>query len=172
MISLKGRHFKKTIILMAIRWYLAYTLSYPDIEELISERGVTVDHSTINRWVVKYSPRLEAEFSKRHKRNIGSSWRMDETYVRVKGKWFYLYRAVDKSGKIINFMLSKKRDGLSAKGFFNKAIGYAGKPEKITTDKSGANNAELKSINKKLSKAVKIEVRQIKYLHHIVEQDH
>ena len=110
MISFKGRHFKKTIILMAIRWYLAYALSYRDIEELMLERAVTVDHSTINRWIVKYSPRLEAEFSKQHKRKVGISWRMDETYVKIKGQWYYLYRAVDKSGATIDFMLSKKRE--------------------------------------------------------------
>jgi len=162
MISFKGHHFKKTIILMAIRWYLAYALSYRDIEELMLERGVTVDHSTINRWVVKYSPRLEAEFSKHHKRKVGSSWRMDETYVKIKGQWYYLYRAVDKSGATIDFILSKKRDEHSAKRFFNKSIGYAGKPEKITIDKSGANNAALKSINKGLDEAGNIEIRQIK----------
>ncbi len=157
---------------MAIRWYLAYALSYRDIEELMLERGVTVDHSTINRWVVKYSPRLEAEFSKHHKREVGSSWRMDETYVKIKGQWYYLYRAVDKSGATIDFILSKKRDEHSAKRFFNKSIGYAGKPEKITIDKSGANNAALKSINKGLDEAEKIEIRQIKYLNNIVESDH
>ena len=172
MISFKGRHFKKTIILMAIRWYLAYVLSYRDIEELMLERGVIVDHSTINRWVVKYSPGLEAQFSKHHKRNVGSSWRMDETYVKIKGQWYYLYRAVDKSGVTIDFILSKKRDERSAKRFFNKAIGYAGKPEKITIDKSGSNNAALKSINKGFDEGEKIEIRQIKYLNNIVESDH
>lgn len=172
MISFKGRHFKKTIILMAVRWYLAYTLSYRDIEELMSERGIDVDHSTINRWVIKYSPKLEAEFTKHYKRKVGSSWRMDETYLKIKGKWCYLYRAVDKSGATIDFMLSKNRDELAAKRFFNKAIGYSEKPEKITIDKSGANNAALKTINKKLSEVEKIEIRQIKYLNNIVESDH
>lgn len=107
MINFKGRHFKKTIILMSVRWYVAYALSYRDIEELIAERGVKVDHATINRWVIKYAPLLEAEFSRQDKRNVGSSWRMDETYIKVKDKWCYLYRAVDKSGATIDFMLSK-----------------------------------------------------------------
>lgn len=157
---------------MAIRWYLAYSLSYRDIEELMSERGIGIDHSTVNRWVIKYSPALEAKFTNHYKKKVGSSWRMDETYIKVKGAWYYLYRAVDKSGATIDFMLSKKRDKKSAKRFFNKAIGFNGQPEKVTIDKSGANNAALKSINESCSKDKKIEIRQIKYLNNIVEQDH
>ena len=133
---------------------------------------MSVDHSTINRWVIKYSPKLEAEFSKKYKRTIGSSWRMDESYIKVKSKWCYLYRAVDKSGATIDFMLSKNRNELAAKRFFNKAMGYSGKPEKITIDKSGANNAALKSINKERTASDKIEIRQIKYLNNTVAQDH
>jgi len=98
MISFKGRHFQNTIIMMAIRWYLAYSLSYRDIEELMAERGVEIDHSTVNRWVIKYSSALEAQFTNHYKRKIGSSWRMDETYVKVKGQCCYLYRAVEKNG--------------------------------------------------------------------------
>lgn len=172
MIKFKGRHFKKTIILMAIRWYVAYALSYRDIEELMAERGVGVDHSSINRWVVKYAPQLENNFRKKYKRKTGSSWRMDETYIKIKGLWFYLYRAVDKSGDTIDFMLSKKRDETSAKAFFTNAINASSKPEKVTIDKSGANNAALKSLNKNLKEEDKIEIRQIKYLNNLVEQDH
>ena len=91
-ISFKSRHFLKDIILMAVRWYLAYSLSYRDIEELMSERGINVDHSTINRWVIKYSPELLEKF-KSKKKPVNKSWRMDETYVKVKGEWYYLYRA-------------------------------------------------------------------------------
>ena len=97
---------------------------------------------------------------------------MDETYIRVKGKWCYLYRAVDKSGATIDFLLTEKRDEIAAKRFFDKAIGFNNKPEKITVDKSGANNAALKSINKVLSDNEKIEIREVKYLNNIVEQDH
>jgi putative transposase len=172
MISFKGRHFKKTIILMAIRWYLAYSLSYRDIEELMAERGVDIDHSTVNRWVIKYSPSLEAKFTNHYKKKMGTSWRMDETYIKVKGKWCYLYRAVDKLGDTIDFMLAKNRDLKAAKRFFNKAIGFNGQPDKVTIDKSGSNNAALKSINKSLVKQDKIEIRQIKYLNNIIEQDH
>ena len=102
---------------MAVRWYLAYALSYRDIEGLMLERGVEVDHSTINRWVIKYAPLLEEKFRKKHKSGVGSSWRMDETYIKVKGDWHYLYRAVDKEGNTIDFMLSKKRDKQAAKRF-------------------------------------------------------
>ena len=157
---------------MAIRWYVAYALSYRNIEELMSERGLSVDHSTINRWVVKYAPQLENNFRKKYKRKTGSSMRMDETYIKIKGQWFYLYRAVDKSGDTIDFMLSEKRDEAAARAFFAKAINASGKPEKVTIDKSGANNAALKSLNKNLKEKDKIEIRQIKYLNNLVEQDH
>jgi len=184
MIDFKWRHFEKSIILMAVRWYVAYPLSYRQIEEMLLERGVHVDHSTINRWVVKYSPLLEEEFRKRHKKSTGSSWRMDETYIKVKGVWHYLYRAVDKEGNAIDFMLSKKRDKKAAKKFFIKAIGSSGLPKKVTIDKSGSNYSGLNWINLQvllllffagfiqLFSFFKIEIRQIKYLNNIVEQDH
>lgn len=157
---------------MAVRWYIAYALSYRDIEEMMAERGIKVDHATVNRWVVKYAPLLEARFTKKHKKAIHSSWRMDESYVKVKGEWFYQYRAVDKYGHTIDFFFSKKRDTSAAYRFFNKAIGYNGKPEKVTIDKSGSNNAALEEINKVLPEDSRIEIRQIKYLNNIVEQDH
>lgn len=158
--------------MMAVRWYLAYALSYRDIEELISERGISVDHSTVNQWVIKYSPLLESRFTNHHKKKVGASWRMDETYIRVKGKWCYLYRAVDKSGDTIDFMLSEKRDFDAAKRFFNKAIGFNDQPKKVTIDNSGANNLALKPLNQSTPKDNQIEIRQIKYLNNIVEQDH
>ena len=157
---------------MAIRWYLAYSLSYRDIEELMAERGTGIDHSTVNRWVVKYSPSLEANFTSQYKKTIGSSWRMDETYIRIKGKWCYLYRAIDKSGKTIDFMLAEKRDKAAAKRFFDQAIKSNKRPEKITIDKSGSNKSALDAINKTLPENGKILIRQIKYLNNIVEQDH
>jgi putative transposase len=172
MIKFKGRHYKKTIILMAVRWYLAYSLSYRNIEELMAERGVCVDHSTTNHWFVNYAPQLENNFRKKYKRQAGISWRMDETYIKIKGRWFYLYRAVDKAGETIDFMLSERRDEAAAKRFFIKAIDASGKAEKVTIDKSGANNAALKSLNTSLEKENKIEIRQIKYLNNVVEQDH
>ena len=179
MISFKCRHFQKQIILKAVRWYVAYSLSYRDIEELMQERGINVDHSTINRWVIKYAPQLEFEFRKQHKKQVGSSWRMDETYVKIKGKWCYLYRAVDKSGATIDFYLSEKRDKKAAKFFFEKAISSNGLPEKVTIDKSGSNKSALRSLNLILiflsvlcGKILTILVRDIKYLNNMVEQDH
>jgi putative transposase len=170
-ISFKGRHFFKDIILMAVRWYVAYNLSYRDIEELMAERGISVDHSTINRWVIKYSPELLEAF-KTKKKTINKSWRMDETYIKIKGEWNYLYRAVDKFGNTIDFLLTKNRNKKAARKFFKKAIKSSGIPEKITIDKSGANKAGIDSINIELPKDQQIEIRQIKYLNNIVEQDH
>ena len=157
---------------MAVRWYVAYSLSYRDIEELMLERGVLVDHSTINRWVIHYAPQLELEFRGKYKKKTETSWRMDETYIRVKGKWCYLYRAVDKDGDTIDFMLSKKRDKKAAKTFFDKAIESCGMPEKIVIDKSGSNLSALKEVNNSQAENEEIEIRQIKYLNNIVEQDH
>ena len=120
-ISFKGAHFPPDIILMGVRWYVAYPLSTRHVEELMLERGVHVDHSTINRWVVKYSPQLEEAFPRR-KRPVWISWRMDETYIRVKGEWKYLYRAVDKYGATIDFLLTEHRDKDAALRFLKKAI--------------------------------------------------
>src|SRR5687768_14663486 len=103
MVSFKGTHFVKDIMLTCMRWYLAYPLSYRHVEELMQERGVSVDHSTVNRWVVKYSPQLEEAFHRR-KRPVWLSWRMDETYIKVKGQWRYLFRAVDQTGQTIDFL--------------------------------------------------------------------
>ena len=165
----KYRRFQKEMILRCVRWYLAYPLSLRHIEEMMTERGISADHSTINRWVLKYSPLLEAEARKRRK-SVGSSWRLDETYIKVKGKWKYLYRAVDKSGQTIDFLLTARRDKDAARRFLAKAIQNFGTPEKINIDKSGANRAAIESYNEDYK--AKIEIRQNKYLNNIVEQDH
>ncbi len=179
MVSFKWRHFQKDIILLVVHWYVSYSLSYRDIEEMMLERGISVDHSTINRWVIHYSPQLENEFRKKHKREVGSSWRMDETYIKVKGVWNYLYRAVDKAGDTVDFMLSAKRDTQAAKAFFNKAMNANGIPAKVTIDKSGANKSGLNQLNMEYlflfllgSALMQIEIRQNKYLNNIIEQDH
>ena len=175
MISFKGRHFPKDIILMAVRWYVAYPLSHRNIEELMAKRNIKLDHSAVQKWVVHYSPQLESTFRKK-KKMTGGSWRMDETYVKVSGKWVYLYRAVDKAGKTINFMLSEKRDRTSVLKFFKKAIGSSGMPDKVNIDKSGSNTAALNRINALLFLFglwhLIIEVRRVKYLNNMVEQDH
>jgi transposase-like protein len=168
-INFKGAHFPQDIIRMGVRWYVAYPLSYRHVEELMEERGVPVDHATIQRWVVKYSPQLEEAFHRR-KRAVWVSWRMDETYIKVKGQWYYLYRAVDKHGQTIDFLLMEHQDERAAKRFLTKAIHRQGVPEKITIDRSAANEAAIKSYNAEYGTA--IEIRQIKYLNNIVEQDH
>ncbi len=167
--SFKGAHFPQEIILMGVRWYLAYPLSYRHVEELMEERGVLLDHATIQRWVVKYSPQLEEAFHRR-KRPVWVSWRMDETYIKIKGQWYSLYRAVDKTGQTIDFLLTEQRDEQAAKRFLTKAIRRHGVPEKITIDGSAANKAAIESYNEAHDTA--IEIRQIKYLNNIVEQDH
>ena len=169
MLKMKGMRFPQEIILVCIRWYAAYALSYRNLEEMMQERGVYVDHSTISRWAIRFLPLLEKIFRKR-KRPVGGSWRMDETYIKVRGEWKYLYRAVDKEGKTIDFLLRARRDTVAAKCFFDKAMRQNGEPEKVTMDKSGSNKAAMDEIN--LDRDVPIEVRQIKYLNNIVEQDH
>ena len=169
MIEFKGSHFEREVILWGVRWYVAYPISYRQLEEMMQERGVAVDHSTLNRWVLKYVPFLEQQFRAR-KRPVGSSWRMDETYVRIKGAWKYLYRAVDKAGATVDFLLTAKRDRKAALRFLRKAIGQNGMPKKITIDKSGANTAAIESYNK--DQEADVEIRQVKYLNNIVEQDH
>ncbi len=124
-ITFKGRHFQHNMILQSVRWYLAYALSYRDIEELMAERGFSVDHSTINRWVLHYSPQLDAAF-RRKKKRVGKRWRMDETYIKVKGQWKYYYRAIDKQGQTIDFLLTATRDTKAALHFLKKAIAQNG----------------------------------------------
>jgi putative transposase len=166
---LKRLHCPLEVILQSVRWYVAYSLSLRDLEEMLAERGMNADHSTVHRWVIKLVPLLEKAF-RRHKRPVGTNWRMDETYVKLKGKWKYLYRAVDKAGKTIDFLLTAKRDKAAARRFFEKAIGQNGSPETVTVDKSGANLAALHAVNDERETPIKI--RQVKYLNNIVEQDH
>ena len=169
MLATKGMRFPIDVILVCVRWYAAYPLSYRQLEEMMEERGVFVDHSSINRWAIRFLPLLEKVFRK-HKRPVGGSWRMDETYIKVKGVWKYLYRAVDKEGKTVDFLLTAKRDKAAALRFFDKAMKANGVPEKVTMDKSGANKAAMDKINARGDTPVI--VRQVKYLNNIVEQDH
>ena len=168
-IDFKGAHFPPEVILMGVRWYVAYPLSTRHVEELMQERGVSVDHATVNRWIIKYSPQLEAAFHRR-KRPVWRSWRMDETYIRVKGQWSYLYRAVDKTGQTIDFLLTEHRDEQAAKRFLTKAIRRHSVPETITIDGSEANAAAIRRYNAEHGTAIVI--RQVKYLNNILEQDH
>jgi putative transposase len=170
MIDFKGHRVARDIILTCVRWYLAYPLSYRNLEEMMAERGVPIDHSNIYRWVQKFTPQLEAAFRKGRKRPVGNSWRMDETYIKIKGQWKYLYRAVDKEGQTIDFLLTAHRDKKAALRFFKKAVRQHGLPAKVTIDQSGANTAALEALKEETGAT--IEIRQNKYLNNLVEQDH
>jgi putative transposase len=168
-VDFKGSHFEKEIILWGIRWYVAYPISYRQLEEMMKERGVSVDHSTLNRWVIKYAPEIEKQFRLR-KQPVGKSWRMDETYIKVKGEWKYLYRVVDKEGQTVDFLLTPQRDRAVAEAFLHKAIRSQGPPEQITIDQSGTNTAAIEHFNRTHKTAILI--RHSKYLNNLVEQDH
>ena len=154
---------------MCIRWYAAYPLGYHHLKEMMEERGVFVDHYSINRWAIRFLPLLEHAFRK-HKRPVGGSWRIDETYIKVKGIWKYLYRAVDKEGKTADFLLTARRDKAAGLQFFEKAMKANGIPEKVAMDKSSANKAAMDEINARGESQVVI--RQVKYLNNLVEQDY
>ncbi|MGV8952234.1 MAG: IS6 family transposase [Cypionkella sp.] len=174
MISFKGAQFPKDVILFAVFFYVRYTVSYRDLEKIMAERGVTVDHATLNRWVAKYSP-LIANNARCRKVPANRSWRMDETYVKIRDDWVYLYRAVDKFGKTLVFMLSKRRNKAAATKFFARALEVNRLPKKIVIDKSGANTAGIIEVNRMLKRfgcPVAIELVRIKYLNNMVEQDH
>jgi transposase-like protein len=166
---LKRLHYPLDVILLCVRWYSAYPLSLRHLEEMMAERGISVDHSTVHRWAIKLLPVLEKAF-RRSKRKVGRSWRMDETYIKVRGEWKYLYRAVDKAGDTVDFLLRAHRDKVAARRFFEQAVERNGAPEKVTIDKSGSNVAALEAMN--AGRGEGIVVRQVKYLNNIVEQDH
>ena len=138
-------HYPLEVMLVCVRWYAAYPLSFRNIEEMMAERGVFVDHSTLHRWSIKMLPVLAGAF-RRRKRPVGLSWRMDETYVKVGGHWKYLYRAVDRDGHTVDFLLRAKRDHAAARAFFERAMDLCGAPEKITIEKSGLNATAVTSI--------------------------
>ena len=171
--AFKGRQFAAEVILWAVRWYLMFPVSYRDLELMLQDRGVSVDHTTIFRWIQAYAPELEKRI-RPHLRPSDGSWRVDETYIRVKGRWTYLYRAVDSRGQTIDFLLSAKRDAAAAKRFFRKALGqpHTVNPRSITVDKNPAYpkaTAEMKQ-DAELWRFSRL--RQIKFLNNIVEQDH
>ncbi|WP_395300780.1 IS6 family transposase [Enterobacter sp. ECC-175] len=164
-------HYPVDIIAQCVRWYLAYALSLRNIEEMMAERGATVDHSTLHRWIIRLVPLLDRAF-RRHKRAVGRRWPMDETYIKVKGEWKYLYRAVDSTGQTIDFLLTSRRDAVAALRFFRKAIRNHGEPKVVTIDKSGANTAALATLNADKPEKEAITIRQSKYLNNLIEQDH
>jgi putative transposase len=174
----KGRHFDRSVILLCVRWYLAYNLSLRDLEEMMAERGLNVDHSTVHRWVVHFSPQLLERFNRR-KRSVTGKWHMDETYIKVRGQWMYLYRAVDGVGDTVEFFFSEHRDLVAAKRFLRKALKRHGRPERIVIDGSQTNHEAIIScdaehrLRNRSRRALKpIRIRKSKYLNNRIEQDH
>ena len=169
---LKGRHFEQEIIILCVRWYLRYKLSYRDLVEMMAERGLPIAHTTILRWVQRYAP----EFDKRWNRfstQAGNSWRVDETYVRIRGRWAYLYRAVDAAGKTVDFRLSPRRNVASVKAFFRKAVRSQGRsPETITLDGYAASHRAVRELQRQGRLAEVTKLRSSKYLNNRIEQDH
>ena len=167
----KGYCSSPEVIMLFVYMKCRFSLSYRELEEMMDIRGAKIDHSTLQRWVIKFVPLMDRLVRKR-KKPIGPSWRMDETYIKLNGKWIYLYRAVDSLGQTIDFLLRSRRDATAAKAFFRKCFQHNDRPDKVTIDKSGSNLSALKSINKPLSEERKIKIRQNKYLNNIAEQDH
>ncbi len=174
----KVRHFDRSVILLCVHWYLAYALSLRDLKEMMAERGISVDHTTIHRWVVRFSPVLLKRFNRR-KRSVGSKWHMDETYIKVRGQWMCLYRAIDSVGDTVEFWFSEHRDLPAAKRFLRRALERHGRPCRIVVDGSQTNreaiiscDAEnrLRDRSQRVSKAIRI--RNSKYLNNRIEQDH
>lgn len=169
----KWRHYQSDLILLCVRWYLSYPLSYRQVVEMVNERGLDIHHTSVFRWVQEYSLEIDKRL-RSHLRRTNDSWRVDETYILVKGKQKYLYRAVDSAGNTLDFLLTAKRDAKAAKRFFRKTLKavHTSTPRVITVDKNPAYPKAIKELKaaKKLPEIVKL--RQIKYLNNIVEQDH
>jgi transposase-like protein len=167
-----GRHFDREIIVLCVRWYLRFKLSFRDLVEMMAERGLSMAHTTIMRWVHHYAPEFERRWN-RFARPAGSSWRVDETYVKVHGKWVYLYRAVDRVGNTVDFRLSPRRDVAAAKAFFRKAIKAQGSaPRTITLDGYAASHRAVREMKADSQLAADTKLRSSKYLNNLIEQDH
>jgi transposase-like protein len=166
------RRYTPEVIELCVRWYLTYRLSYRDLSAMMAERDVAVSHTTIMRWVQHYVPEFERRWA-RFSRRTNSSWHMDETAVSVRGRWHYLYRAVDREGKSVHSMLSEDRAIDSAQEFFRQAVSVTGSwPEKINLDGNAASHRGLRLLGKEDSRWQSVTVRARRYLNNIVEQDH
>ena len=175
MSDFKGRHFEGEIVLWAVRWYCRYGVSYRDLEQMMGERGVSVDHSTIYRWVQKYAPEIEKRLRWQWRQPRSTSWRVDETYIKVRGQWVYLWRAVDKFGDTIDFYLSSTRNTGAAKRFLGKALNGLKDwelPHVINTDKAPTYAAALVELKKEGKCPEHTVHRQVKYLNNGLEADH
>ena len=169
----KWRQFEPEVILLAVGWYLRFSLSYRDVEELLAERGLLVDHVTVWRWVQRYAPEIQRRLQTRL-RPTNDSWRVDETYIRVKGKWVYLYRAVDSTGATIDFLLSAKRDAAAAERFLAKALGGENHPAPrvINTDKHAGYPPAIAQLKAEGALEENCRHRPVQYLNNVLEQDH
>jgi IS6 family transposase len=169
----KWRHFEADIILCAVRWYLRYALSDRDVEELLRERGVWVDHTTVCRWVQRYAPELDKR-CRPHLNSTNDSYRVDETSIKIKKQWHYLYRAVDSQGQTLDCLLSPTRDADAAEHFFRQVLqaSHTLAPRVITVDKNAAYPPAFESLQQEKTLSENCQLRQCKYLNNIVEQDH
>jgi putative transposase len=174
----KGRQFDRSVILLCVRWYLAYSLSLRNLEEMMAERGISVDHATVHRWVIRYSPELLERFNRR-KRPVNGKWHVDETYIKVRGRWQYLYRAIDSNGDTVEFWFSERRNLAAAKRFLRKALNRHGRPERVVIDGSQTNreailscDAESRLQDRSRRRLKPIRIRQSRYLNNRIEQDH
>src|ERR1700686_319518 len=169
----KWRQTAPELILCSVRWYLRYSLSLRDVEELLAERGLEVDHTTIWRWVQRYGPELEQRL-RRHLKPTNKSWRVDETYIRVQGRWCYLYRAIDSTGATIDFLLSALRDAAAAKRLFRKALSDSSHPHPrvINTDQARLYGAAIAAVKSEGTLHRRCRHRPVPYLNNILEQDH
>jgi transposase-like protein len=174
----KGRHFDQSVILLCVRWYLAYSLSLRNLEEMMAERGISVDHTTVHRWTIHYAPLLMERLNRR-KRPVTGRWHVDETYIKVRGQWRYLYRAIDSHGDTVEFWFSEQRNLTAAKRFLCKALKRHGRPERIVIDGSQTNREAILScdttdrLRYKSRRDLKpIRIRQSVYLNNRIEQDH
>jgi len=169
----KWRHYQPNIIIRCVRWYCRYSLSYRDVEELTQERGLRVDHSTVFRWVQAYALQLDKR-CRRYLRPPSDSWRVDEVYVQVKGQGKWLYRAVDKYGDTLDFLLTNKRDATAAKRFFRKTLNARNTktPRVINADKHKAYPPAFTTLQQDKTLPQSTELRQNKYLNNMIEQDH
>ena len=168
----KGRHFDREIVVLCVRWYLRFKLSFRDLVEMMAERGIDLAHTTIMRWVQRFVPEFEKRWN-RFARKAGRSWRVDETYVKIKVRWTYLYRAVDSDGKTVDFLLRANRDVAAAKAFFQRAFKSQGSlPRAITLEGYQASHRADREFLCEHRRGGRTKVRSSKYLNNLIEQDH
>lgn len=169
--SFRRLHYPVDVIAQCVRWYLAYSLSLRNVEEMMAERGIEVDHSTLHRWVLRLVP-LMTKVMRRYKRPVSPKWHINETYIKIKGQWRYLYRAIDSAGNTVDFLLTRQRNVKAARRFFKQAISRHPCPLTVTIDKSGANRNAIDRFNTGFRRYKPITIRQNKYLNNRIEQDH